>query len=243
MDTRSSNTLDSWAIDYPGLLADAATTQEKRDALGNGLIQQAVRIYTSMLQRPVCLQEIPCGSFIYGLDYFTFLELKEAVPLNDDIYDRVLFAIGSSGPAYEEQDTKVRLKGLIGGTEKRFGPQFDKGHFIARSIGGGTELNIFPQRRDLNRGWSFEGKEFRAMEEYCQKHAGTLCFNRPIYLTESLCPHAFDFGLLKEDGGLWIAQFDNQEIPVDGGYFQNRIPVGKELNEWRASLKQRASQA
>jgi hypothetical protein len=39
------------------------------------------------------------------------------------------------------------LKGLIGNTELRWGPQFDKGHFIAHSMGGGEQLNIFPQLR------------------------------------------------------------------------------------------------
>ncbi len=171
--------LSDWAIDYQALVAGATTTQEKRDSLGNGVLEQSVRIYKMLVKRPVCLDEIPCGSFFYGLDYYSFLELKEAVPLNDTIDDRVLFAIGSSAPAQDKKDARVRLRGLIGATEKRFGPQFDKGHFIARSIGGGTEVNIFPQRRDLNRGWSVQGQLFRMMEEYCHIHPGTLCFNRP----------------------------------------------------------------
>lgn len=234
-------TLAGWTIDYPSLVAGAANMQEKRNALGNGILEQSVLVYTRQVGRPVCLQEIPCGSFFYGLDYYSFLELKQQAPLSDTIDDRVFFVLGSAAPALDARHARVRLRGLIGNTEKRFGPQYDKGHFIARTIGGGTEVNIFPQRRDLNRGWSIEGKLFRSMEQYCQDHPGTLCFNRPIYLDESMRPAAFDFGLLKEDGELWVAQFDNQEIPVDGGFFQNRILPGKELNEWRASLRKRDS--
>ena len=78
------------------------------------------------------------------------------------------------------------------------------------------------------------------MEAYCYEHPKTLCFSRPIFLHESLRPDAFDFGLLKEDGGLWVEQFNNQEIPKDGGTFQNRIPRGKELNAWRESLRRAA---
>jgi hypothetical protein len=48
-----------------------------------------------------------------------------------------------------------------------------------------------------------------------------LCFNRPIYLTKSLRPDAFDFGLLKAHGELWVAQFDNREILEDGGMLKS----------------------
>ncbi len=231
--------ISDWAIDYHKLLTGAEGMQERRDALGNGVLEMSVEVYKRQVTRPTCLEEIPFGTFFYGLDYYSFLELKSAVPLSDTIDDRVIVVLGSSALALGKEDTRIRLRGLIGATEKRFGPQFDKGHFIARSFGGGTEINIFPQRRDLNRGWSKQGLLFRAMEGYCQANVGTLCFNRPIYLDDTFRPAAFDFGLLKQDGELWVEQFDNQEIPVDGGLFQNKILPGKELNEWRASLREK----
>ena len=43
----------------------------------------------------------------------------------------------------------------------------DKGHFIAHAIGGGLDMNIFSQARDLNRGISEQGKVYRLMERYC----------------------------------------------------------------------------
>ena len=49
----------------------------------------------------------------------------------------------------------IVLKDWIGATGKVFGNKWDKGHYIAHTIGGavdGLEANIFVQRRDLNRG-------------------------------------------------------------------------------------------
>jgi hypothetical protein len=155
--------------------------------------------------------------------------MKGTVPLSETIDDRVVFVVGSSAPAVAEsaQRSSSWLRGLIGPTEQRFGPQYDKGDFIARFNDGGSQLNIFPQRRDLNRGWSSEGKLFRQMEVYCHEHPGTLCFNRPIYLTKSLRPDAFDFGLLKAHGELWVAQFDNREILEDGGMLKSNSSPAK----------------
>lgn len=90
---------------------------------------------------------------LYGFDNYSWLELKGKAPLNETIEDRVVFVVGSSAPQAAENAKKASswLRGLIGATERRFGPQYDKGHFMARSNGGGSQLNIFPQRRDLNR--------------------------------------------------------------------------------------------
>jgi hypothetical protein len=44
----------------------------------------------------------------------------------------------------------------------------------------GLDVNLFPQRREVNRGWSDEGKLFRKMERYAAEHPGTFCFARPI---------------------------------------------------------------
>jgi hypothetical protein len=233
-----------WAIDYGGLIKDAKTIQEKRNSLGNGVTDLATMIYKRLIQRPTLVDEIRHGSFWYGFDNYSWLEMKGKAPLDDAIYDRVVFVVGSSAEARESRrKANAWARGLVGPTRQRFGPQYDKGHFMARCNGGSSELNIFPQRRDLNQGWSDEGAVFCEMERYCRGHRGTLCFNRPIYLSESWRPDAFDFGLLKEDGELWWAQFDNQEIPEDGGMFQNRIPKGKELNAWREALRRAAAEA
>jgi hypothetical protein len=39
----------------------------------------------------------------------------------------------------------------------------DKGHMVAHAAGGTFGPNMFPQDRDLNRGWSTEGRRYRAL--------------------------------------------------------------------------------
>src|SRR5947209_6594094 len=46
------------------------------------------------------------------------------------------------------------------------GARADRGHFVAHTAGGPMDMNLFPQRRDLNRGWSAQGKQYRLMERY-----------------------------------------------------------------------------
>ena len=87
----------------------------------------------------------------------------------------------------------------MGPTESTFGITFDKGHFIAFSIGGevsGGETNIFPHNRALNRGRSDEGKVYRRMETFAANHPGTLFFHRPIYERETDTPNWLEVGIL-----------------------------------------------
>ena len=126
--------------------------------------------------------------------------------------DRLVVAFGRSAPGKRSRDDN-RLRGWVGPTEKLFGPSDDKGHYIAHSIGGavdGIEANVFVQRRDLNRGWSAEGRRFRQMERYCSDHAGTLCFVRSIYVDGTARPGWVEFGIVHPDSGPHVECFDNR---------------------------------
>ena len=84
---------------------------------------------------------------------------------------------------------------------------------MAHELGGnvtGMEANVFIQRRSLNRGWSTEGKIYRAMERYCRDHAGTFCFSRPFYGDETSKPSFIEFGVLRAADDLWVQIFDNR---------------------------------
>ena len=47
------------------------------------------------------------------------------------------------------------------------------------------------------------------METYCYENPGTFCFSRPIYTDGSSVPRLLEFGVLKDDGNLWVEVFDN----------------------------------
>ena len=101
----------------------------------------------------------------------------------------------------------------MGATETTFGREWDKGHFVAHSIGGAVdraEENVFVQLRALNRGWSEAGKRFREMEARCETSPGTFCFNRPICDDQTARPSFFEFDLIKGDGELWMKCFANR---------------------------------
>ena len=148
------------------------------------------------------------GTFDYFYDDQDTLVATGVIPDEPNLESRVVAVIGSSAPDPRRRDD-ARLRGWLGPTDKTFGKAWDKGHFIAHSIGGavtGSELNVFIQRRDLNRGWSAAGRRYRAMEHYC---AGVLCWSRPIYTDDSAMPLQIEFGVYRADGTLWVETFEN----------------------------------
>lgn len=165
--------------------------------------------YLPMSSLPPNIMRFQSGSFEYIFDH---CEVLDALGTVDPSAESRLVAVhGLSVPKKSGRDD-YRLRGWVGPTNGAFGRKWDKGHFIGHSIGGAVdraEVNVFIQRRDLNRGWSSDGKRFRLMERFCAQHAGTFCFSRPIYADETAKPAALEFGVLRGIGDLWIDRFDN----------------------------------
>lgn len=86
----------------------------------------------------------------------------------------------------------------------------DKGHFLGHASGGILDINLFPQRRELNRGWSVEGKCFRSMERYVAEHPGTFFYHRPLYDDETWIPESLEYGVIVEDTQWWVDTFRNK---------------------------------
>ena len=235
MDDEFRAAIAKYTINYSALkedlALDAPLKAEKETMLLDELPYAWRSAYLRMTNRETSLVVSEYNGFIYYFDNSYYHEDKGTVRENEAMEERVMGVIGKSRPRSKRgKATDNWLKGFIGPSGRRWGRQYDKGHFIAYSIGGGEQLNIFPQRGDLNRGHSERGKLFRKMEAYCARHPQTLCFHRPIYLDESACPAALDFGLLTEEGELWVETFDNRETPLDGKLFESQIPKGKNLN-------------
>ena len=203
-----------WAINYGTLL------QEARDAQGLDVIAVLAEelphawrdAYLEMIPRATNILRFQYGTFEYIYDDYATLEATGAVACEATIEARLVAVSGRSVLQKRKRDD-YRLKGWVGATEKTFGKQWDKGHYIAHSIGGAVdqaEVNVFVQRRDLNRGWSDEGGRFREMELFCEANPRTFCFSRPIYLDQTAKPAFLEFGVLKSDKELWIECFDNR---------------------------------
>ena len=190
---------------------DSMTYNELGLFLQKQLIKIWINEYEAQCMRLTDIGSMYNGSFEYIYDDCESL-VRKGVIHDDTIDSRMVAVTGTSSPKTSKRDD-YRLKGWLGKTETVFGKEWDKGHFIAHSIGGAIdsiEINAFPQNRALNRGWSDEGKIFRKMETYCFEHPGTFCFIRPIYNDQTYRPIYLEFAVLKNDKNLWTETFNNQ---------------------------------
>ena len=69
------------------------------------------------------------------------------------------------------------------------GHRYDRGHFMSHRQAGGLDINLFPQRADINQGHSALGKQYRAMERDAVTHRNTFVFSRPLYDDKSWGAH------------------------------------------------------
>lgn len=89
------------------------------------------------------------------------------------------------------------------------GVKYDNGHFMSHLSGGSIDLNLFPQRRDVNRGWGEWGR-FRKMEKYIAQNPGTFAFIRPIYDDLTIVPSDLEFGFYDQDLNCRFELFPNR---------------------------------
>jgi hypothetical protein len=88
-------------------------------------------------------------------------------------------------------------------------PPVDRGHLIPHLSGGEFGPNIFRQDRALNRGWSDEGKRFRALEREAAAAPSTFYFGHLLYQDDTAYPMAIEIGILR-DGTLHVDRFQNR---------------------------------
>lgn len=141
--------------------------------------------------------------------------LDLSVLLFDLTLERVVIAYGLSQPPAKARDTS-RMRGFpdvgrsFAARLRPDAPAADKGHFLAHAAGGELDINLFPQRRDLNRGWSADGKLYRRMERRIAERPGTFHFNRPLYGDASWVPMWLEVGVLVDDREWWVERFANR---------------------------------
>ena len=200
-------------LDYQAILRRVCgTLEETIIALATELPHLWRDAYVRTSNRSTSIVRILDGSFEYLYDNYSYLEVSGTVPYDPSKEDRVVAVFGRSAPIPKRRED-YRLRGWVGPTEKMYSARFDKGHYIAHSIGGAvdrSEMNVFVQRRDLNRGWSQEGKRYRTMEKFCVLHPGTFCFTHPLYEDQTSIPSFVEFGVLKSCDELWVECFDNR---------------------------------
>jgi len=202
--------LDNQKVNYLDLASQAPT-----DGGVRGLIDYLISlipfhwqlVYSANTRHQPNFIRFESGGYLYLFDHYSALEPSGEVAIDQSVQDRVIGVLGRSAP--RRAPRRGRRRTWAPPPEELAGAERDQGHFMAHTIGGGLEINIFSQSRTLNQGRSAQGKCYREMERYCRLHAGTLCFARPIYADGTSVPRWLEFGLVREDGSLWVEFFDN----------------------------------
>jgi hypothetical protein len=89
------------------------------------------------------------------------------------------------------------------------GTAVDRGHLIPHLSGGEFGPNIFRQHRALNRGWSEQGKRFRALEREAAATPGAFYYGHLLYEDDTAYPTEIESGLLRGTE-LYVERFRNR---------------------------------
>ena len=92
------------------------------------------------------------------------------------------------------------------------GTPVDRGHLIPHLSGGEFGPNIFRQHRGLNRGWSAEGKRFRALEREAAATPNAFYFGHLLYEDNTAYPTEIETGLIRPDK-IHVERFRNRFQP------------------------------
>jgi hypothetical protein len=195
------------SIDYTSVLQISPSMDYSTVAnrLGKILPDLWIEQYCDAASHQANILQISIDGFEHLFDFTSDPTLKGS---SEAAEDRLVAVFGfSKGPAMMRD--RSRMRGFMGGPIKSHSEAKDKGHFIAHSAGGGLDINLFPQRPELNRGHSDEGKVFRQMERYAAANPGTFMFAHPVYNDLSWFPVSSEYGVLTADLRVWVECFAN----------------------------------
>ncbi|MEK6282527.1 MAG: hypothetical protein AABN95_19370 [Acidobacteriota bacterium] len=237
-------------IDYKSILseADLRVPAEAILKLSEELPHVWADAYKKTSPHQANILRIKRNGFEYLFDCSIELVRRGDVASNKAVEDRIVVVHGLSQAVHQRRQDSLMRKHPLGPVDfirahndSSYSDEtaYDKGHFIGHTLGGQLHINLFPQSKRINRGWSDPGKLYRKMERYCQKNPGTYCFSRPIYAGYSGHPTVIEFGVFKSDGTLWVNQFPNcdssEEMDKIEQLFRAKI-AGKDDEQLRSIL-------
>lgn len=197
--------------DYKQIFEDRgiASVKEAYDFFNTEIIYNWTNLYKRecLIAGDVTIQNFQ--GFTFAFDQTVAVDPATACALPDP---RVVAAFGISNISINFSN-RAMMRKFWGPSNKAFtvfGDNYDKGHFIAHNSGGPIDINLFPQRRDINRGWSVDGKKYRSMERHVAENPGTLVFSRPIYNDFSCCPAFIEYGYYDTSNKLEVEVFPNK---------------------------------
>jgi hypothetical protein len=186
------------SVNYAGLMRNLQVPLIHAD-LGRVLLDAAAEHYER--QWPICsLVQFEQSNATYLFD------LASAAGAAQE--DRTVAAWATTPPAIGKRDVSYQRGFPL--PPDPDGTPVDRGHVIPHMSGGEFGPNIFRQHRALNRGWSEEGKRFRALEREAAK-PGVFYYAHLLYEDDTAYPTSIENGLLR-----------GTELHVER--FRNRFP-------------------
>jgi len=175
------------SVDYAGLVRGLRVPLAPA-ALGAVLLDAVAERYEDQFPGCWLLQFVQSGA--------TYLfDLASAVGAEQE--DRTLAAWTITPPTVGKRDVSYQRGFPL--PPDPDGTLVDRGHLIPHLSGGEFGPNLFRQRRDLNRGWSSQGKRFRALEREAATTPGTFYFGHLLYEDATAYPTEIETGLLRGD--------------------------------------------
>jgi hypothetical protein len=185
------------SMDYPGLVRGLQIPLAPAD-LGAALLDAAAERYQRQFPDCSLLQFVQSGA--------TYLfDLASAVEAEQE--DRTLAAWTITPATVGKRDASYQRGFPL--PPDPDGTLADRGHLIPHLSGGEFGPNIFRQRRDLNRGWSSQGKRFRALEREAGATPRTFYFGHLLYEDGTAYPTEIETGLLRGET-LHVDRFRNR---------------------------------
>jgi hypothetical protein len=185
-------------VDYGRMPADLrAGERADPDAAGEWLARAWTASYRSQVSDSMLLEFEDVATFLF--DQASGAGAVQA--------DRTIAAWGFARSARRPRDAAYQ-RGYPSPAGRAERP-LDRGHMVAHSAGGEFGPNIFPQDRALNRGWSAEGKRYRALEREIAGSPEAFFFCCLLYADDSDFPAAVELGLLRPSG-LHVERFVNR---------------------------------
>ena len=198
---------EPWRIDYTSLAAahlEGGTGNAV--AFAYEVVSQWIDRYRASTSWSPEILEIALGSLVYLFD-----EAPAQRAGDTGVSDaRVVGVWGRPATGRRPRD-RSRQQSFLPDSRRWSRAGFDRGHFVAHSLGGGMDINFFPQAADVNRGRSRAGRRWRELERRAGGSARTLVLVRPVYDAETWVPRWLDFGVVLGDE-LEIETFDNKPL-------------------------------
>jgi hypothetical protein len=185
------------SVDYAGLVRGLRMPLAPAD-LGTALLDAVAERYEHQFPDCSLLQFVQSGA--------TYL-FDQASAVGADQEDRTVAAWTMTPATVAKRDVSYQRGFPL--PPNPHGTLVDRGHLIPHLSGGEFGPNIFRQRRDLNRGWSSQGKRFRALEREAAAAPGTFYFGHLLYEDGTAYPTEIEAGLLRGET-LHVDRFRNR---------------------------------